>query len=153
VPLRIPIADLPDLVGREVAVSGWLEVDQHRIDLFAEATGDRQWIHLNHERAAAESPYGTTIAHGFLTLALLTTLSRDAFELDGDFRMGVNYGLNRVRFPAPVPGGSRIRARFSLNRLEDFEGGLQLTWGVLVETEDGGAKPCLAAEWITRAYR
>ncbi len=152
-PKRITLDELPSLVGREAAVSGWLEVSQERIDRFAEATGDRQWIHLDAVRAGAESPYGTTIAHGFLTLALLTTLSRDAFELDGDFRMGVNYGLNRVRFPAPVSSGARLRARFTLNSLNEFDGGLQLTWGVVVEAEDGAAKPCLAAEWITRAYR
>lgn len=151
-PRLILVDELPSLVGREVAVSDWLEVTQERIDLFAEATGDPQWIHLDPARAAADSPYGTTIAHGFLTLSLVTQLSRDAFRLDGSFSMGVNYGLNRVRFPAPVPSGSRLRALFTLDRLNEFDGGLQLTWGVVMEREGGGDKPCMAAEWITRAY-
>jgi acyl dehydratase len=149
----IRVDELAGLIGQEVAVSDWLEVSQERIDRFAEATGDLQWIHLDAERAAAESPYKATIAHGFLTLSLVTALSRDAFQIEGPFRMGVNYGLNRVRFPAPVPSGARIRARFSLLRLEEFEGCIQFTWRVTVELDGGGAKPCLAAEWITRAYR
>lgn len=152
-PRLISVDELPDLVGQELAVSDWLEVTQERIDLFAEATGDPQWIHLDPERAAAESPYKTTIAHGFLTLSLVTQLCRNAFELDGPFSMAVNYGLNRVRFPAPVPSGSRVRARFTLNRLDELDGCLQLTWGVVMQREGGGDKPCLAAEWITRAYR
>ena len=152
-PRRIRVDELPSLVGQEVAVSDWFKISQERIDRFAEATGDLQWIHLDAERAAAESPYGTTIAHGFLTLSLVTQLSRDAFEVDGDFRMRVNYGLNRVRFPAPVPSNAGVRARFTLQRLDELEDCLQFTWGVVVEVEGHEAKPCLAAEWITRAYR
>lgn len=152
-PRRIRVDELPSLVGQEVGVSPWLEVSQERINRFAEATGDLQWIHLDGERAAAESPYQTTIAHGFLTLSLVTQLSRNAFQIDGPFRMGVNYGLNRVRFPAPVPSGARVRARFRLERLDQLDDCLQFTWGVVVEVEGGGSKPCMAAEWITRGYR
>ena len=148
----IHATELPGLVGQEVAVSGWLEVGQERIGQFAEATGDRQWIHLDTERARVESPYGATIAHGFLTLSLLSAMASEALRVEGDFRLRVNYGFNRVRFPAPVVAGSRIRARFALNALREIEGGIETTWGVTVETE-GGGKPCLSAEWITRAYR
>jgi acyl dehydratase len=151
-PRLIRVDELPSLVGQEVAVSDWLEITQDRIDRFAKATGDLQWIHLDADRAAAESPYGTTIAHGFLTLSLVTHLSRNAFQIDGPFRMGVNYGLNRVRFPAPVPSGARVRARFTLEQIDELDDYLQFTWGVVVEVERAGAKPCLAAEWLTRAY-
>jgi len=153
VPRRISDDELARRVGEEIAVSDWLEITQERIDRFAAATDDLQWIHTDPERAAAESPYGRTIAHGFLTLALTTCLSRNAFELSGDFKMGVNYGLNRVRFPAPVPAGARIRARFTLNRLTQFDGGVELCWGVIVDSDQDSAKPCMAAEWITRRYR
>ncbi|MBI1355164.1 MAG: MaoC family dehydratase [Acidobacteria bacterium] len=149
-PRRIDPEELPGLVGREVAVSGWIEVTQQRIDDFAEATGDRQWIHADPERAAAESPFGTAVAHGFLTLSLLTQMAGDAFELSRR-RLGVNYGLNRVRFPAPVPSGARVRGRFTLAACDPIEGGFHLTWSVRVETDGGGSKPCLAAEWVTRA--
>lgn len=145
--------ELTARVGEEIAVSDWLEITQQRIDRFAEATDDPQWIHTDPERAAAESPYGRTIAHGFLTLALTTWLSRDALELEGDYKMGVNYGLNRVRFPAPVPAGARIRARFALNRLTAIDGGVELCWGVVVESDRETSKPCMVAEWITRRYR
>jgi len=148
----IPERELASLVGQEVSISDWIEVGQDRIQQFAEATGDRQWIHLDRERAAKHSPYKTTIAHGFLSLSLLSIMAGSAFRIDGDFKMGVNYGLNRVRFPAPVPAGARVRGRFTLNNVEEIDGGLQLAWGVLVEVE-GGQKPCVAAEWLTRAYR
>lgn len=148
----IPESELESLVGQEVAVSEWFEISQERIQQFAEATGDHQWIHLDEERAAKESPYKTTIAHGFLSLSLLPAMAGASFRVDGGFRMGVNYGLNRVRFPAPVPSGERVRGRFTLNKVEPIEGALQFTWGVLVEL-DGGEKPCVAAEWVTRAYR
>ena len=144
--------ELESLVGQEVAVSDWFEVTQDRIEQFAEATGDRQWIHLDAERAAKESPYGTTIAHGFLSLSLVSAMAAASFRVEGGFRMGINYGLNRVRFPAAVPAGGRVRGRFTLNAVETVSGGRQLTWGVVIELE-GAEKPCVAAEWVTRAYR
>lgn len=144
------IAKLGEYVGREVAVSGWFEVAQGRIDQFAEATEDRQWIHTDPERAARESPFGQTIAHGFLTLSLLSELGRLAMSIGG-VRMGINYGLNRVRFVSPVPSGARVRARFTLAALGEIEDGVQATWSVVVERE-GGDKPCCVAEWLVRYY-
>jgi len=141
---------LKDWVGREVAVTEWMTVTQEHIDEFADATGDDQWIHVDRERAARESPYGTTVAHGFLTLSLLPSFFMDAIEIQGA-RMGINYGLNRVRFTGPVPAGSRVRARFRLASAEDIEQGVQMVWNVTVEL--GGAdKPVLVAEWITRRH-
>ena len=137
-------------VGEELGASDWVTVEQQRIDQFAEATGDRQWIHTDPERSARESPYGRTIAHGFLTLSLVTQLLEQSVRLDG-LRMGVNYGFNRVRFPAPVPEGARIRGRFALQAFEEISGGAQITWAVTVEVE-GGAKPGCVAEWIGRLY-
>jgi acyl dehydratase len=139
---------LKEWVGKEVAVSDWVDVSQERIDAFASATGDDQWIHVDRERAARESPYGGTVAHGFLTLSLLPYLMREALDVRGA-RLGINYGLNRVRFTGPVPAGSRVRARFRLAAAEDIEGGVQAVWDVTVECE-GEAKPALVAEWITR---
>ena len=144
------IAVLREHVGREVAVSDWLEVSQGRINEFAEATEDRQWIHVDPERAARESPFKETIAHGFLTLSLLSELMKRAVSVGG-LRMGINYGLNRVRFVSPVPAGSRIRGRFTLSELEEIKGGVQATWNVTIERE-GGDKPCCAAEWLVRYY-
>ena len=144
------VAKLNELVGHEVAVSDWFAVTQERINEFAEATEDRQWIHTDPERAARESPFKQPIAHGFLTLSLLSELMKRAMSVGG-VRMGVNYGLNRVRFIAPVPAGSRIRGRFSLMALEEIKGGAQGTWNVTVE-RDGGDKPCCAAEWLVRYY-
>jgi acyl dehydratase len=144
------IAVLQSLTGQEVAVGEWFEVTQERIDLFAEATGDRQWIHTEPERAARESPYGTTIAHGFLTLSLLSELMMRAVSVGG-LRMGLNYGLNRVRFVSPVPAGARIRGRFTLAAVEEIKGGVQATWSVTVE-RDGGDKPACVAEWLVRYY-
>ena len=141
---------LRGLVGKEVVVSDWLEVTQERINAFAQATGDFQWIHVDVPRAEKESVYGTTIAHGFLTLSLLSCFLVESIEMHG-FRMGVNYGLNRVRFTGPVPSGARVRARFVLAALEDIKGGVQMTWTVSVELE-GGDKPVLVAEWLTRRY-
>jgi acyl dehydratase len=115
------IAELEPLVGQEIGTSEWITVTQERIQLFADATEDHQWIHLDRERAAA-GPFGTTIAHGFFTLSLLPQMSASAFEVRGT-RMGVNYGLNKVRFPAPVPSGSRLRGRFKLIGYEPLEGG------------------------------
>ena len=144
------IPALRERVGTEVSVSDWLEVTQERIDQFAVAIGDFQWIHVDVERAKRESIYGATIAHGFLTLSLMSQLLADAMELRGS-RMGVNYGLNRVRFTGPVPSGSRVRARFVLAAVEDIQGGAQLTWNVTVERE-GGDKPVLVAKLLTRRY-
>ncbi|MBV9929236.1 MAG: MaoC family dehydratase [Acidobacteria bacterium] len=144
------VEKLKEFVGREVALSEWVEVSQERVDAFAEATEDRQWIHTDPERAARESPFRRTIAHGFLTLSLLSELMRLAVSLKG-LRMGVNCGLNRVRFVSPVPAGSRVRGRFTLNALEEMRGGAQATWEVTVERE-GGDKPACVAEWLVRYY-
>ena len=143
------LADLQARVGEEVGVSEWITVDQNRIKLFADATGDHQWIHLDAERAA-KGPFGTTIAHGFLTLSLLPEMSASAFQVL-DTRMGVNYGLDRVRFPAPVPSGSRLLGRFKLLKFEPLEGGAQLTVEVPMERE-GSAKPVCVAESLARRY-
>src|SRR5688572_10384154 len=128
------VRSLRDRIGEEVGVSDWLAITQARIEAFAEVTGDRQWIHVDPERAAADAPLHTTIAHGFLTLALLSALIRDAIELEG-LRMAINYGLNRVRFVAPVPSESRVRARFTPASVEDAADGVQVTWQVTVERE------------------
>ena len=145
------IAELKTLIGQEVGLSSWFLIDQQRIAQFAETTEDRQWIHLDAARAATDSPYQSTIAHGFLTLSMLSEFSREAIDIRGDFKMRINYGLNKVRFPAPVPAGSRLRGHFTLASVEDFDGGAQVVWTVIVEVE-GGAKPALAAEWVTRLY-
>jgi acyl dehydratase len=143
------IAELKDLVGQEIGVSDWITVTQERIQLFADATNDHQWIHLDAERAQA-GPFGTTIAHGFLTLSLLPEMAASAFAVS-ETRMGVNYGLNKVRFPAPVPSGSRLRGRFKLVGYEPLEGGAQLTVQVTMERE-GSDKPVCIAESIGRRY-
>ncbi len=145
------LVDLQPLVGQEVGVSDWIGVDQRRIDQFAEATGDHQWIHVDPARAAA-GPFGATVAHGFLTLSLLPEMSASAFKVL-DTRMGVNYGLNRVRFPAPVPVGKRIRVRTKLLALQEAAPGaapwVQVTWLHTVEGEDAG-RPAMVAEAVTR---
>jgi len=144
------IRELESRVGQEVGVSPWVEITQERIDTFAKAIGDFQWIHVDAERAK-NSPFGKTIAHGFLTLSLLSNLSEQTFSFS-DRRMGINYGLNRVRFTSPVPVGSRVRARFTLAKFEKIEGnGVQVTWNTVVEIE-GSAKPALVAEWLGRHY-
>ena len=144
------VRDLESRMGQEVGVSPWVEVTQERIDLFAKAIDDPQWIHVDPDRAK-HSPFGTTIAHGFLTLSLLTKFIESTFSF-ADRRMGVNYGLNRVRFTAPLPSGSRIRARFKLLKYEKIDGnGVQVTWDVTVERE-GSDKPVLIAEWLGRSY-
>ncbi len=143
------LRDLESRVGQEVGVSPWLEVTQERIDTFAKAIEDFQWIHVDPARAKS-SPFGGTIAHGFLTLSLLSRLSEMTFAYS-DRRMGINYGLNRVRFTAPVPSGARVRARFTLARYEKLEGGVQVTWNTTVEIENS-SKPALVAEWIGRHY-
>jgi acyl dehydratase len=146
------VEELKSLVGQEVASSDWFEVTQQRINDFADATEDHQWIHVDVERAKTDSPFHSTIAHGFLTLSLLPHLAKQALNVQGDFKMGINYGLNRLRFVSPVPAVSRIRARFTLQSVEDVAGGIQITWLVTCETE-GGQKPALVAEWLTRYYQ
>ncbi|HYN11200.1 MAG TPA: MaoC family dehydratase [Burkholderiales bacterium] len=144
------LRELERRVGEEVGVSPWIEVSQERIDTFAKAIEDFQWIHVDPARAQG-SPFGGTIAHGFLTLSLLSRLSEMTFSFS-DRRMGVNYGLNRVRFTSPVPAGSRVRARFKLLRFEPLDGnGVQVTWDTVVERE-GSDKPALVAEWLGRHY-
>ncbi len=143
------IRDLESRVGQEIAVSPWVEMPQERIDLFAKATEDFQWIHVDRDKAK-QSPYGTTIAHGFLTLSMLPKLTESTFEFS-DRKMGVNYGLNKVRFTAPVPAGAKIRGRFTLAKYEKLEGGVQTTWSVVLERE-GGDKPVMVAETISRHY-
>jgi acyl dehydratase len=145
------LEELRSLAGQEVAVSDWFAVTQDRINLFADATGDRQWIHVDVERAKAESPYGATIAHGFLTMSLLPQLMSETVKIKLPIRMGINYGLNKVRFPSAVPAGSNIRARAVLQALEEIAGGMQLVWSVTVERE-GADKPCCVAEWLVRYY-
>ncbi|MDT0379283.1 MaoC family dehydratase [Streptomyces sp. DSM 42041] len=141
--------ELRAAVGEELGVSDWLEVDQKRVDLFADATGDHQWIHVDPERAA-DGPFGGTIAHGYLTLSLLPAFVPQVIRVDG-VRMGINYGVNRVRFPAPVPVGSRLRARAELTDVSDVDGGVQLTTKVTIE-RDGGAKPVCVAESVSRFF-
>lgn len=143
------LQDLQSLVGQEIGVSEWIRVDQTRIDKFAEATGDHQWIHVDPVKAA-QGPFGTTIAHGFLTLSLVPELFATAFDI-GDVRMGVNYGLNKVRFTAPVPSGSRVRGHFVLHGFHPIDGGAQLTVEVKVELE-GASKPACVAESLSRRY-
>ncbi|HXU36976.1 MAG TPA: MaoC family dehydratase [Blastocatellia bacterium] len=145
------IEELKSLVGQEVGASDWFEVTQSRIDEFADATEDHQWIHIDVERAKTDSPFHSTIAHGFLTLSLLPHLVSQAVKVQGDFKMGINYGLNRLRFVSPVLSGSRVRARLTLQSVEDFQGSNQITWSVTCETE-GGQKPALVAEWLVRYY-
>ena len=136
--------------GDEFGPSSWVEVSQSRIDEFAEATGDHQWIHVDREQAAA-GPFGTTIAHGYLTLSLLSAMSFEVVPA-AEGGMAVNYGLNRVRFPAPVPAGSRVRATFRVDAVDDFDGGSQVTMTATVERE-GGSKPVCVAELVFRRYR
>jgi acyl dehydratase len=144
------LAELPTLVGQELGTSDWYEVTQEAVNLFADATGDHQWIHVDIERAKKESPFGGPIAHGFMTLSLLVPLASATYRIT-DSVMGVNYGLNKVRFPAPVPVGSKVRARVVLKESEQIAGGLQNTLAVTVERE-GGDKPVCIAEWVVRAY-
>jgi acyl dehydratase len=142
---------LKELVGREIGVTEWFPVTQERIEQFAEATEDRQWIHLDRARARKESPYGDTIAHGFLTLSLLSHLMKEAIQVQGGVRLAVNYGLNRVRFPAAVRADSRIRARIALLELKELSDAVEATYSATIENE-GSAKPVCVAEWIVRYY-
>ena len=141
--------ELRAAAGREAGPTAWITAEQSRVDAFADATDDHQWIHVDPARAAA-GPFGTTVAHGFLTLAMLSELATDAFRI-ADTRMGLNYGLDRVRFPSPVPVGSRLRAVCVLDRFEQIDGGAQLTLTVTIERE-GGARPACVAVWITRHF-
>jgi acyl dehydratase len=145
------IDELRGRVGQEVGVSGWRAIDQDQIDRFASVTGDDQWIHIDVDRAQRESPYENTIAHGFLTVALISGLAREAVGITGDFKLRINYGFNRLRFPSAVPAGSRIRGRFTLNSIKDFDGGVEIAWGVTVDVERR-EKPALVAEWLVRTY-
>ncbi len=146
------IEDVQASIGREAGVSDWFEVTQHLIDEFATLIGDRQWIHVDADRARRESPFGATVAHGFLTVALLSRFVSQAVDLEMPAKLRVNYGFNRLRFPAPVRSGSRIRARVTPNAVREVEGGTEIAWGVIVEIENQ-PKPALAAEWLIRAYR
>jgi acyl dehydratase len=143
---------LKDLVGREFAITDWFEVTQERIRQFAEATEDRQWIHLDSDRAQKDSPYGTTIAHGFLTLSLLSHFSKQALQIRDGVGMIINYGLNRVRFSAPVPAGSNVRARFTLQSLKDVGNSSEAVFSVVIEVQNQ-LKPACLAEWVIRIYR
>jgi acyl dehydratase len=144
------MAELPGLVGTELGTSDWYEVTQERVNQFADATGDHQWIHIDIERAKKESPFGGPIAHGFLTLSLAVPLVAQVLTVT-DQKMGVNYGLNKVRFAAPVPVGSKVRASVTLKSVEEIAGGLQNILAVTVERE-GGDKPVCIAEWVVRYY-
>jgi acyl dehydratase len=143
---------LRELVGKEIAASDWIVVTQERILRFAEATEDRQWIHVDRERAKRESPFGATIAHGFLTLSLIGHLMRQAIRIRNGPRLAVNYGLNRVRFPAPVREGSKIRGRFRLLSFKELADAYEAIFECSVECE-GSDKPCCVAEWIVRYYK
>jgi acyl dehydratase len=143
------IADLRGLIGQEIAISSWVAITQERINQFAEATGDFQWIHVDAERAKS-SPFKATIAHGFLTLSLIPLFSQECMKMPS-VKMGVNYGLNKVRFPNPVPVGSRLRGRFTVKEVEDIPGGIQLTVLATIEI-DGADKPACVAESVSRRY-
>ncbi len=145
-------SELKALVGQHVGSSEWLLVDQNLIDSFAHVTQDRQWIHIDPDRARAESPYKTTVAHGFLTLSCMSHLQSQVVQVKGEFTRAINYGFNKVRFPAPVRAGSRIRLHTKLKGCEEIEGGVQATWEVTVEAE-GSDKPAVAAEWLARFYK
>jgi len=144
------IAELPSLKGRELGTSQWIEVTQERVNTFADATDDHQWIHIDVERAKKEGPFGGPIAHGYLTLSLLIPLWSQVLTVT-DATMGVNYGLNKVRFPSPVPVGGKIRLRATLTDVEEVKGGLQLTVSAVIERE-GGDKPACVAEPVFRIY-
>ena len=148
--IELDVHTLAGRIGQELTVGDWFAVAQDRIQQFADATGDHQWIHIDTARAERESPYKTTIAHGFLTLSLLSTLMREAIRIGG-LRMAINYGVNRVRFISPVPSGARIRGRFTPTAVEQAGGAVQVTWTVTVERE-ASDRPCMVAEWVVRYY-
>jgi acyl dehydratase len=143
---------LKEYVGKEIGVSEWMVVAQERIDQFAEATEDRQWIHMDRERAKRESPFGRTVAHGFLTLSLISRLAKDVIRIRSGSRLTINYGLNRVRFPSPVREGSKIRGRFTLLSFQDRGEAWEAVFVCTVECE-GSTKPCCVAEWVVRYYQ
>ena len=143
------VDDLRSAVGTQVGTSDWVTVEQGQIDTFADATGDHQWIHVDPERAK-DGPFKTTIAHGFLTLSLLPVLIGQVYKVDG-VKMGINYGLNKVRFTSPLPVGSKVRGTLELVDVADVDGGVQITNKVTVEIE-GSERPALVAEWLTRQY-
>lgn len=145
------LEELTGFAGREIGITDWLEITQDRINQFADATDDHQWIHTDRERAQRESPYGTTIAHGFLTLSLVPRFLKDAVQL-ADLRMAINYGLNRVRFPSAVRAGSRIRARIVLASIRDVADAAEATYSITIESQ-GAQKPCCVAELVVRYYR
>lgn len=151
-PLVIPTPrSLAQFVGREVAVTDWLTVTEDRIRLFAGATNDQQWIHVDAERAKRESPYGRPIAHGFLTLSLMSYFLNQAIQFQGGVKMGINYGLNRVRFPSPVVADSQVRARVTIQSLKEIQNAIEVTFSIVVECRDA-PKPCCVAEWIVRYH-
>ena len=145
------MAELPGLTGSELGTSGWCEVPQERVNAFADATGDHQWIHVDVERAKKESPFGGPVAHGYLTLSMIVPLFDQVLTVT-DAAMAVNYGLNKVRFPAPVPVGSKVRVTATVKQVEEVSGGLQLTVAAVIE-RDGGDKPVCIAEPVYRFYR
>jgi acyl dehydratase len=147
--MQLDFTTLGDRIGQEIAVSPWLDITQARIDGFAEATDDRQWIHVDPDKAAAQSPFKSTIAHGFLTLSLVSILLRSAMAFTA--KMAINYGVNRVRFVTAVPVGSRLRGHFTPGAVEAVDGGVQVTWNIAVERE-GQDKPAAVVEWIVRYY-
>ena len=144
------IEGVQGLVGQHMGYSDWVTITQEQVNQFAEATGDHQWIHVDPERAKAESPFGGPIAHGYLTLSLVTPLVGQIIEATG-FRMGVNYGAEKVRFPSPVPVGGRVRASATLDEATPFEGGVQMNLKVTIEVE-GQAKPAMVASILFRRY-
>lgn len=143
---------LKEYVGKEIGVSGWIVVTQERINQFAETTEDQQWIHVDSERAKRDSPFGATVAHGFLTLSLISRLVKGVIQISGGSRLTINYGLNRVRFPSPVREGSKIRGRFKLVSFQDRGDAQEAVFDATVECE-GNDKPCCVAEWIVRYYK
>ena len=145
------VEELRGLVGQEVAIGDWFTITQAQINTFADVTHDRQWIHTDPERARRDSPFGTTVAHGFLTLSLLSHLHSQAVQIRGNVRMAINYGVNRVRFTSAVRAGSRIRTRSVLQELKEIADGIHLVWTIAVEIE-GTTKPALVAEWLVRLY-
>jgi len=150
-PLVTTLEELRALAGREIAVTEWLEITQERIDRFADATEDHQWIHIDRERAQRDSPYGTTIAHGFLTLSLIPKFLQNSIHVT-DLRMAINYGLNRVRFPSAVLAGSRIRARIVLQSMRDVGDSTEAVYSITIESQRA-EKPCCVAEMLARYYK
>ena len=152
----MPVFDNPqalaECIGQEIAVTEWLSITQERIRAFAEVTDDRQWIHVDEERARRESPFGSTVAHGFLTLSLLSRFIREAVHIKSGLRLAVNYGLNKVRFPAPVRAGTRVRARITVTAAHEVGRALEITYAVVIECESE-QKPCCVADWIVRYYK